>query len=387
MFSLDLLTLVFSIALASTVSSLVMVVLWRINRTMPGVWLWTLSVLLSALAFFASVIGNLSPDSATFVTVISNTLSTTSVMMALEGCLRFRGFNSAQRWKLIFVLVPVFIAISAINLDDLRIRLMLIDTFSIAGFLAMALVMVWKTESSTERMVNSLSSFFAVLPAIALIIRWFSVYAQDSASNLAELSNGNLIFIAGLAYIMGWTFSLTVACYFKAQRQIIQMSREDSLTALPNRRSIDEVLGRTILEAERYGRPFGLIIMDLNNFKQVNDTLGHATGDAVLIRVAERLRAFARGADFVGRLGGDEFLLIVHDIGSTEVADKTLQRLLKSIRGEVTAEGHAVLVEPSAGIAIWPEDGRNSHDLKKVADRRMYLGKDGRSVRAPDHQP
>ncbi|MDP2284176.1 MAG: GGDEF domain-containing protein [Pseudohongiella sp.] len=387
MFSLDLLTLVFSIALASTVSSLVMIVLWRVNRTMPGIWLWTLSVLISALAFFCSVLGNVAPDSAAFVTVVSNTLSTSSVMIALEGCLRFRGFDSDRRWKLMFILVPVFILISALNLDDLRTRLMLIDLFSIAGFLAMAIIMVWKTESATERNVYALSSFFAVLPAVALIIRWFSVYAQDSASNLAELANGNLIFVAGLAYIMGWTFSLTVACYYKSQKTIFLMSREDSLTALPNRRSIDEVLGRTILEAERYGRPFGVVIMDLNDFKRVNDTLGHMIGDAVLVQVAERLRSFARGADFVGRLGGDEFLLIVHDINSPEIASRAVDRLLKSISGHASIENHSIPVTPSAGIAVWPEDGRNSHDLKKVADRRMYLNKQAQSLKAPVLQP
>jgi len=377
MIQLDLLTIAFATGLAALVSLTVMIVLWRINRDTPGIPLWTLSVAMSTGAFFVSALRNALPDPAWLGPVISNTLSTTAVLVALEGCLRFRGYTSPIRWRLIFVIVPVLIGITGWLHDDLRTRLLVIDAVSFSGFVAIAVVMIWRTEDNRERLVNGLSSLFVMLPALAILVRWIETLNQPSTSALTDLSTGNLIFLSAMIYVMGWTFSLTVACYFKAQRTISQLAREDALTGLPNRRHIDEVFLRTLKEAQRYDRPFAVIVVDMDDFKLINDNFGHIAGDELLREVANRLRIFKRESDFVGRLGGDEFLLILGNVDTMELAGRTVQRLIDVIRGPVELEGTMITITPSIGIAVWPADGDSYDELLGCADKRMYVVKSG----------
>lgn len=377
MIQLDLLTIAFATGLAALVSLTVMFVLWRVNRDTPGIPLWTLSVAMSTAAFFVSALRNALPDPAWLGPVISNTLSTTAVLVALEGCLRFRGYASAIRWRLIFVIVPLLIVITGWLHDDLRTRLLVIDAVSFSGFIAIAVVMIWRTEDNKERLVNGLSSLFVMLPALAILVRWIETLNQPSTAALTDLVTGNLIFVSAMVYVMGWTFSLTVACYFKAQRRISQLAREDALTGLPNRRYIDEVFERTLNEAQRYNRPFAVIVVDMDDFKLINDSFGHIAGDDLLKTVANRLKIFKREADFVGRLGGDEFMLIVGNVSSPELGERTVQRLIEVIQGPVELDGRQVTIRPSIGIAVWPTDGDTYDQLLGQADRRMYADKSG----------
>lgn len=386
MIQLDLLTIAFATGLAALVSLTVMLVLWRINRDTPGIPLWTLSVAMSTAAFFVSALRNALPDPAWLGPVISNTLSTTAVLVALEGCLRFRGYASAVRWRLIFVIVPLLVVITGWLHDDLRTRLLVIDAVSFSGFIAIAVVMIWRTEDNKERLVNGLSSLFVMLPALAILVRWIETLNQPSTAALTDLVTGNLIFVSAMIYVMGWTFSLTVACYFKAQRRISQLAREDALTGLPNRRYIDEVFERTLNEAQRYNRPFAVIVVDMDDFKLINDSFGHIAGDDLLKTVAHRLKIFKREADFVGRLGGDEFMLIVGNVSNPELGERTVQRLIEVIQGPVELDGRQVTIRPSIGIAVWPTDGETYDQLLGQADRRMYADKSRhKSEHAPEY--
>lgn len=380
MFQLDLLTMAFATGLASLVSSSIMLVLWRVNRDMPGVPQWTLSVLLSAGAFLASAFRGAMPDPVWLGPVISNTLSTTAVLVALEGCLRFRGFASPHRWRLIFVLAPLLMLITFWYHDDMRNRLLIIDSISFAAFVAISIVMIWKVDDLHERLVNGLSSLFASLPALAILIRGIEILRSPDIDSLTDLVTGNLLFIAGMLFIMGWTFSLTVACYFMAQRTILRLAREDSLTGLPNRRSIDEMLERTLQEARRYNRPFAVLMIDLDKFKQINDQYGHAAGDQLLKIMGQRLQRFVRGSDFAGRMSGDEFILILGNISNPETAMLTMQRLIEVVSGPAEVQGQTVHIMPSVGMAIWPADGQTRDELLISADRRMYADKSARKT-------
>lgn len=380
MFQLDLLTIAFATGLASLVSSSIMLVLWRINKGMPGVPQWTLSVILSAGAFLASAFRGAMPDPVWLGPVISNSLSTIAVLVALEGCLRFRGFASPHRWRLIFVLAPLLMLVTFWFHDDVRNRLLIIDSVSFSAFVAICIVMIWKVSDIHERLVYGLSSFFASLPALALLVRGMEILNTPQIGSLMDLATGNLIFIAGMLYIMGWTFSLTVACYFRAQRKISRLAREDSLTGLPNRRSIEEMLERSLLEAARYNRPFALLMIDLDEFKQINDCYGHAAGDQLLKTMGQRLQRFVRGADFAGRMSGDEFILILGNISNPETAMLTMQRLVDVVSGPAEVQGQAVHIMPSVGMAIWPVDGQTRDELLISADRRMYADKAARKT-------
>jgi diguanylate cyclase len=246
--------------------------------------------------------------------------------------------------------------------------------------------MIWRTEDNKERLVNGLSSLFVLLPALAILVRWIETLNQPVISTLTDLTTGNLIFVSAMIYVMGWTFSLTVACYFKAQRRISQLAREDALTGLPNRRCIDEVFEQTLKEAKRYNRSFAVVVVDLDDFKLINDSFGHIAGDKLLRTVAERLKRFKRDADFVGRLGGDEFLLIVGNVSGLEQGERIIKRLVEVTRDSVQLEGEQVIISLSIGFAVWPTDGDTYDQLLGRADQRMYIDKSRhKSKQASEH--
>ena len=155
----------------------------------------------------------------------------------------------------------------------------------------------------------------------------------------------------------------------------------DELTGLPNRSLVKDRLEQTIAKAKRQGLHPGVGFLDLDNFKYVNDTLGHAAGDELLIQVATRLSACARKSDTVARLGGDEFLLILEDSDSGPVRSGELglrhvgERIIRSFSEPFVIEGNQVVVTPSLGFAIFPRDGHDGNELMRSADAAMYRAK------------
>ena len=176
------------------------------------------------------------------------------------------------------------------------------------------------------------------------------------------------------------------------EQQIRHLAYHDSLTGLWNRPALSSSLERTLLDVQRSeGTPFpamaALLYLDLDNFKRVNDTLGHALGDLLLKEVASRLsevlrpsdvlaRAETGEADSVARIGGDEFCLILKGLSSPMDAGRVAQRILEALRVPILLEGHELVVTPSLGIAMIPQDGRDPETLFKNADRAMYAAKE-----------
>ena len=161
------------------------------------------------------------------------------------------------------------------------------------------------------------------------------------------------------------------------EAQIKQMAFYDALTGLANRRLLRERVEATIEELEATGGSFALIYIDLDRFKNVNDTLGHDVGDALLVEVARRLEEPVGPDDVLARLGGDEFGLLVRREGQEEVLDLA-QRLIHALRPPFVIEGHRIHVSGSAGIALFPTDGRTFEQLLRHADIAMYRAKDDR---------
>lgn len=161
-----------------------------------------------------------------------------------------------------------------------------------------------------------------------------------------------------------------------ARRQLATLEHlafTDPLTGLHNRRYLDERLAQELSRAQRqaHGR-FGVLALDLDRFKQVNDTLGHASGDAVLRAVGQHLRASLRSHDVVCRTGGDEFVVVLPEAGQVECA-VARSRVVRGLPG-LAAPG-IERVGLAIGWAAWPIDGRTAAELLATADERMYLDK------------
>jgi diguanylate cyclase (GGDEF)-like protein len=163
------------------------------------------------------------------------------------------------------------------------------------------------------------------------------------------------------------------------QVQLEHQANYDALTGLPNRNLLHDRL-RQAVYAQRLPRAIAVVFMDLDHFKFVNDSLGHSTGDLLLKAMAERLRTVLREGDTVGRVGGDEFVLILHDQSNEEVIYRAMQRIVAKVSEPLTIDGKELYVSCSAGISIYPQDGRDVETLLKNADAAMYRAKEhGRS--------
>jgi diguanylate cyclase (GGDEF)-like protein len=159
-----------------------------------------------------------------------------------------------------------------------------------------------------------------------------------------------------------------------AQRE--EQARRDPLTSLPNREQLHDLVHQAILESRRSRRKVALMLMDLNRFKEINDTLGHHTGDRVLQQLASRLRNVMRNSETVARLGGDEFAILLPAIGDRAEAASVAERILKTLEEPFVAAGVALEVDASIGIALYPDHGDRVAKLLRAADVAMYLGKE-----------
>lgn len=164
---------------------------------------------------------------------------------------------------------------------------------------------------------------------------------------------------------------------------ITRQARYDTLTELPNRHHFQELLASYLDTCARRSEACALLFIDLDHFKEVNDSLGHAAGDELLVIISKRLRTILRKDDIVARLGGDEFVVVLKNIEEPLHAKIQAQKLLKCIHEPVTVRNQDVIVNASIGIALYPSDGLNVDALVKSADLAMYSAKDsGRGMSA-----
>ena len=171
--------------------------------------------------------------------------------------------------------------------------------------------------------------------------------------------------------------SLPLRALRRSQERLLHMAKHDALTGLPNRSLLDDRLGQALQHAERYSRHVTVAFMDLDNFKSINDSLGHDAGDELLVQMSGRLIKTVRGTDTVVRLGGDEFVILLFDQPNVEESVAiALERLMKAVAEPMDLRGHKVQLGCSIGVATYPLDGRDGSTLLKNADTAMYRAKE-----------
>jgi diguanylate cyclase (GGDEF)-like protein len=163
----------------------------------------------------------------------------------------------------------------------------------------------------------------------------------------------------------------------RKQAELYYHAHYDSLTGIPNRMLLGDRLDQACRDAERKGNLVALLFIDVDRFKQINDSLGHSAGDAVLRKVVDRLAASGRCTDTVARLGGDEFVILMEDLTDPADVDMVAQRLVQSMREPIKLLGHSLVVTLSVGSAIYPTDDNHISALLAKADAAMYEVKAG----------
>jgi len=185
---------------------------------------------------------------------------------------------------------------------------------------------------------------------------------------------GKTVLLNGETHRLGALRDITARKH--AEARIQYLAHHDMLTGLPNRAYLTERLTTILALARRHGTLVAIMFIDLDNFKTINDSLGHHVGDALLKQVAARIKEVLREADMVSRLGGDEFLVILADFAAPEDAARVAEKLLQVISAPIALEGRELCANASIGISVFPRDGDNADDLIRHADAAMYSAKD-----------
>ncbi|WP_343724100.1 putative bifunctional diguanylate cyclase/phosphodiesterase [Herbaspirillum huttiense] len=195
-----------------------------------------------------------------------------------------------------------------------------------------------------------------------------------------HLVNG-LVFLAFLAMAMALVVSgvqrnqVLKKIVGRTNDKLLHFATHDVLTGLPNRALLADRIQHAVEVARRNGKPFAVLFMDLDGFKAINDSLGHAVGDGLLVAVAQRIRACIRGEGMVARIGGDEFVVVMSNLSTPEVVEQLSENILAELRLDFQIEDATLRVTSSIGIAVYPNSGESVDALMKNADAAMYEAK------------
>ncbi|MDI9243656.1 sensor domain-containing diguanylate cyclase [Marinobacter sp. CHS3-4] len=202
------------------------------------------------------------------------------------------------------------------------------------------------------------------------VIYALSLGSFDSAMALIDLLNLVLCAVLMLCFVHIYETRRE-----EAERKLFSVAQTDYLTGLANRASFQSVLTRNVAECHRSGGGFALVIMDVDHFKLVNDTMGHDAGDRALVQIGQLLTERLRNTDFVGRLGGEEFGIILRDV-KPDHSYELMEELRQRIADTPVAYGEATIrLTASFGIAHFPDHAQSADTLYRVADRCLYAGK------------
>ena len=240
----------------------------------------------------------------------------------------------------------------------------------------------------------------------------YSIAALNFSHRLPKHSTGRLAILIGFTiwalcfflhpWIVGSPYTEIASHVWTMQKSLISigmilvmleeqvtsnewLALHDELTGLPNRRLFADRLDNAIERSHRMRGSLALVMLDLNGFKKINDSLGHHAGDQVLREVSNNLRKSVRAADTLARLGGDEFIVVATDLLEGHSVDHLIESIRNAVEKPIDIDGHTLNIAASMGIALYPDDARDAIKLVRIADQRMYALKNRHESPSPAH--
>ena len=251
------------------------------------------------------------------------------------------------------------------------------------------------SQMTSDIFIANMTSSFSFALLILILIRFLTsrmtrplsqlsasmACAEAGESNVRAVLSGpkDIVDMAHAFNSMMAALEDRIAAVSHAERRIRHLAYNDTLTELPNRMQFMDMLNQTIDRARDKGQTFALLFLDLNRFKNVNDTLGHDAGDRLLIAAGRRISHSVRAGDSVARFGGDEFTVLLEDITSVTAGSVASQKICLALAKPFEIDGHDIYVSASIGISVYPADGMDGNTLLKHADSAMYLAKKNNS--------
>ncbi|MCU1287826.1 MAG: hypothetical protein JWN60_55 [Acidobacteria bacterium] len=378
---LDLRTLAFVLMLVTALLSVAMIFVWRKHKTYPGFGLWAFSNFTAAVGFLLVGFRGSLPD---FITIIgANAFAFGSIVLSLEGIRRFRGVSSRKYFSLgsILLLILLFSYFTYVE-NNLLARIIIVSLMSgIACFLC-AIELMRKDESGINNAYKQVGILF-ILAAVTSIARTFLTYRFSDIQDLFSPDTiqsfsfvGTILFTIALAF--GYIIlnsERTQNELQKTQSELEKLATTDFLTGINNTRKFFEISANEIQRCQRFRTSLSVIMFDIDFFKRINDTFGHAAGDKVLIEVVGICKKTLRGIDVLGRLGGEEFaVLLPHtDIKGALTVAEYLRAAIEKAEFKLFSE--TVNVTASFGVSGLLDKDKQIKTVLGRADSALYEAK------------
>ncbi len=396
--ALDTRTLTTVVAAVAAVLLVAQILLWRVHREVPGTGYWVvLSAGLCGGLTMMSMRGRL-PDALTVV--VGNVAVLAAVWAGMRGIARFRGLDPSrrQRWIELVVfgtagLVQTYLTYVT---PSYRARVVLISAVIGAGTARIVWMLARRPPAGTRAVSYATASMFAIVTVVLWMRAFRSTATGDGSAGLMESNFWQSALFLGLTLCaIGWTLGLMLLAAQRveldlraAKRELEALAATDGLTGIDNRRSFLQRAEDELARASRYQTPLSVIVFDIDHFKRVNDTRGHAAGDQVLVEMVRRCRAELREQDAFGRLGGEEFAVLLPQTGVAGAVDVAERLRLRLAAEPVATDSGPVEVSASFGVTELCRDDAELAVVLHRADKAVYDAKaDGRnqvSVRAGD---
>jgi len=335
-----------------------------------GMRTWMLAVTSQALAFLLLALPRALPGVP--VALAGNLAGAISVALFFVAIRRFANRPVDRR-----LLVLMVVAVSVVGGVTGRhaVGAAIFNGFAYAGYEWLNALTLWRSgRPETARVQRMVATLYACMGLVLPLRATALLLGDTSQAYAAQLQAWQLpIFVFGFVYLVITNLGFVLMCKMRAEAETRQQARTDDLTGLGNRRALDEAIGLALADAPRLGRPFAVVMVDVDHFKSINDTHGHAVGDGVLGTLAQRLAGALRGQDRAFRYGGEEFCVLLADADIAQA--RTLAERLRADIARPYA-GTIGALTASLGVTAWlPGDVADA--MFRRADRALYAAKAG----------
>ena len=334
-----------------------------------GMRMWRLGITSQAIAYLVLAIPA-TGAAATASGLVANLAGAIGTALFFVGIRRFAGLPLDRR-PLAAMVVAVTIA-GAVTGEHVAWAA-IFNGFAYAGYEWLNAFAMWRhRRQETARVQRVVAGFYACM-GLVLPARAIALLAIGESSLVLDRANAWQvpIYVFGFVYLVVTNLGFVLLCKTRAEAETRLQARTDDLTDLPNRRALDEEIANALASARRTGRPFAVVMVDVDRFKFINDTHGHAVGDATLAAFAQRLAGTLRGPDRAYRYGGEEFCLLLADIdlaGARTLAERARANIALPFDGTMRA------LTASFGATAWQPDDTGD-TLFRRADRALYAAK------------
>lgn len=346
-------------------------------QRIPGIRHWACASLLMAMSGMLIALRDVAPVWLTY------TVQNTAVMIAytafwVGSAKHFGQGHSLRVWSVFFLLMWAVQTYFTYGQDSLRGRYLSITGFILAASLAHAVVCfreIRRRQAEREPLSLGLlfTGFWVVFSTLVFGLRWgHAIVQSQEGQGLLDRSWLQMLYIGNYVFgvvMMNIGFQLLASERIRSNFEKLAMT--DTLTGVRSRRAVVDAANDLFQRSRRNARPFVLMLLDLDHFKSVNDRFGHQTGDQVLQAFCRRVEAVLRRADVLGRVGGEEFVILMPDTG-TEQAVQIADRLVQTA---LAGDAQLPTTTVSIGYAEWRADDASTEDLLARADRALYAAK------------